>query len=268
MATTKAKKPSSKNRIGLMDDLRGFCVFCMIFYHGFLLSYDFFGLVPGLTAYNFFKPVQPLFAGTFIVLCGISCRLSHSNWERGGKLLAVALAINLATIVVLPRIHAFGMDFSGSEIWFGILDLLAVSILLFAAGHKVLDILPPAAGAYLMALFYYLTRNFEHGKVGFPGELEATVPASWMEQAWTFPFGLHNTQFFSADYFPLVPWLFLFLAGAYLGIYVKEGNVPKFAYKSLVKPLNWLGRHALLVYVVHVPVIWVLLELVHLTGLI
>ena len=48
MAKTKAAKPaSSQNRIGLMDDLRGFCVFCMIFYHGFLLAFQSFGIVAG-----------------------------------------------------------------------------------------------------------------------------------------------------------------------------------------------------------------------------
>ena len=114
-----------QNRIGLMDDLRGFCVLCMIFYHGFLLAFSSFGVVAGGQAYDFFRPVQPFFAGTFILLCGISCRLSHSNRDRGLKLLAVALAINLITILGLPRLKPLGFDFSGSEIWFGILDLLA-----------------------------------------------------------------------------------------------------------------------------------------------
>lgn len=263
-----SKTKVQKDRIGLMDDLRGFCVFCMIFYHGFLLAYDFFGVAAGLEAYNFFKPVQPLFAGTFILLCGISCRLSHSNWERGAKLLGVALAINLATIVILPNLHVFGMDFSGSEIWFGILDLLAVCILLFAATHKVIDLLPPAAGAFLMAVFYYITRGIQNFKIGFPGELEATLPVSWQGHFWTFPLGFHGPQFWSADYFPLLPWMFLFFAGAYLGIYIQEGDLPAFTYRSLFRPVNWLGRHALLVYVIHVPCWWIVFELVHLTGLI
>ena len=125
MAKTKAAKPaSSQNRIGLMDDLRGFCVFCMIFYHGFLLAFQSFGIVAGGQAYDFFRPVQPIFAGIFILLCGISCRLSHSNWERGLKLFGVALAINLITILLLPQLERFGFDFSGTEIWFGILNLL------------------------------------------------------------------------------------------------------------------------------------------------
>ena len=155
-----AKSAASTNRIGLMDDLRGFCVFCMIFYHGFLLAFQSFGIVAGGQAYDFFRPVQPIFAGIFILLCGISCRLSHSNWERGLKLFGVALAINLITILGLPQLERFGFDFSGTEIWFGILNLLSVSILFFALAHKVLDWLPPAAGAYLMLVFWYVTRFF------------------------------------------------------------------------------------------------------------
>ena len=269
MAKTKAAKPaSSQNRIGLMDDLRGVCVFCMIFYHGFLLAFQSFGIVAGGQAYDFFRPVQPIFAGIFILLCGISCRLSHSNWERGLKLFGVALAINLITILLLPQLERFGFDFSGTEIWFGILNLLSVSILFFALAHKVLDWLPPAAGAYLMLVFWYVTRFFEDGRIGFPGEWEGSLPASWMSHFWTFPLGIHNEAFWSADYFPLIPWLFLFLAGAYFGIYVQDGHVPNFAYKARLGPVNWLGRHALLIYIVHVPAWWLVLELLHLIHII
>lgn len=270
MANEKAVKRTapSKNRIGLMDDLRGFCVFCMIFYHGFLLAFESFGVEAGGLAYEFFRPVQPFFAGVFILLCGVSCRLSHSNWKRGAELFGIALAINVATIVLLPLLEApLRVDFSGTEIWFGILNLLSVSILFFALAHKVLDWLPPAAGAYLMLLLWYMTRFFESGRISF-GSWSVNVPADWQNHAWTFPFGLHDSTFFSADYFPLIPWMFLFLAGAYFGIYIAEGHVPQFAYKARLGPINWLGRHALLVYVVHVPAWFLLLELVHLTGLI
>ena len=270
MAESKAvKKPAAKNRIGLMDDLRGFCVLCMIFYHGFLLAFSSFGVVAGGQAYDFFRPVQPFFAGTFILLCGISCRLSHSNRDRGLKLLAVALAINLITILGLPRLKPLGFDFSGTEIWFGILDLLAVCILFFALTHRVLDWLPPAAGAYLMLVLWYVTRFVEAGQIGFPGELVKTLPAEWSTHFWTFPLGIHTATFWSADYFPLLPWMFLFLAGCYFGIYIREGHVPDFARKSrLGRPINWLGRHALLVYIVHVPAWFVVLELAHLIHLI
>ncbi len=263
-----AKSAASTNRIGLMDDLRGFCVFCMIFYHGFLLAFQSFGIVAGGQAYDFFRPVQPIFAGIFILLCGISCRLSHSNWERGLKLFGVALAINLITILGLPQLERFGFDFSGTEIWFGILNLLSVSILFFALAHKVLDWLPPAAGAYLMLVFWYVTRFFEDGRIGFPGEWEGRLPAAWTSHFWTFPLGIHDQAFWSADYFPLIPWLFLFLAGAYFGIYIQNGHVPNFAYKARLGPINWLGRHALLVYIVHVPAWWLVLELLHLIHLI
>lgn len=260
--------PMANKRIGLMDDIRGFCVFCMIFYHGFLLAFDAFGVVAGGQAYDFFRPAQPWFAGTFILLCGVSCRLSHSNRDRGLKLLAVALAINLLTILGLPRLSAFGFDFSGSEIWFGILDFLSIAILFFALAHKVIDWLPPAAGTYLCLVLFYVTRRLQQGRIGFPGEWETTLPAGWMDHFWTFPLGFHNDAFWSADYFPLFPWLFLFLAGCYLGIYVQNGHVPGFAYKSRLPGINWLGQHALLIYIIHVPAWWVVLELVHLTGLI
>ncbi len=38
--------------------------------------------------------------------------------------------------------------------------------------------------------------------------------------------------FKSADYFPLIPWLFMFLFGAVFGKYAKEEKFSEFAYKS------------------------------------
>lgn len=256
------------SRIGLIDDLRGFCVFCMIFYHGVLLAAQSFGVALGQQAYDFFAPAEPFFAGIFILLCGISCRLSHSNWARGLKLLGVALAINLLTLLILPLFKRLGFDASQTGIWFGILNLLSFSILFFALAHKVIDWLPPAAGAYLMLVFWYVTRFLEEGRIGFPGQWEVELPAAWMSHFWTFPLGFHNNSFFSADYFPIIPWLFWFLAGAYFGIYIQDGHVPHFAYKARLGPINWMGRHALLLYIVHLPAWWILLELLHLVHVI
>lgn len=119
-----------------------------------------------------------------------------------------------------------------------------------------------------MLVLWYVTRFFEDGRIGFPGEWEGHLPASWTSHFWTFPLGLHDQTFWSADYFPIIPWLFLFLAGVYFGIYIQNGHVPNFAYKARLGPINWLGRHALLIYIVHVPAWWVVLELLHLIHLI
>ena len=85
--------------------------------------------------------------------------------------------------------------------------------------------------------------------------IRAHLPAGWGRLPGMFILGFTTDEFYSADYFPLLPWLFLFLAGYYA---VKTGFIQRF--KGLfgplrVKPLAFLGRHALWVYLLHQPVI-------------
>ena len=257
-----AAPAAGKRRVGLMDDLRGFCVFCMIFYHAFVLMSDGFGWAAGTRLFAFFAPSEPWFAGVFILLCGISCRLSHSNWARGGKLLLIAVLITLVTAFVLPRIGLPGM-----AIWFGILHLLSVCILLFALLEKPLTRLPPTAGILIFLVLLVLFRNWVDrtgnvgGSFGLWGPLVWQMPLAWHNFKWLFPLGIMHFRFYSADYFPLIPYAFLFFTGTFLGIYVRDGRLPEWAYPKRSRLFSWLGTHALLIYVLHMPVIFVLLLL-------
>ena len=73
-----------------------------------------------------------------------------------------------------------------------------------------------------------------------------------------FPLGLVAPGFFSADYFPLFPWLFVFLMGTYLGGPMKAGRFPAFFYKISPGFFGAVGRHALIVYLLHQPVLFCL----------
>ena len=56
---------SLENRIHFIDEIRGFAVLCMIIYHGFYLFGTFFENEAAMKLFEFFMPVQPLFAGVF-----------------------------------------------------------------------------------------------------------------------------------------------------------------------------------------------------------
>ena len=71
------------NRIHILDELRGLCVVLMVVYHAlYTLAASFLSPL-ALKLYTFFYPAEPFFAGVFIVLCGVSCRLSRNNVLRG-----------------------------------------------------------------------------------------------------------------------------------------------------------------------------------------
>ena len=76
----KPKKPRrSKPRIHLIDELRGFAIFCMVFYHAFYTVGVLFNIGWAMVLLNFFTPAEPYFAGLFILISGLACNLSYSN---------------------------------------------------------------------------------------------------------------------------------------------------------------------------------------------
>jgi len=258
-AETGSPAQAKQPRIILLDELRGFAVLLMIFYHGFYVAYAAFDFSIGKVLFDFFTPVEPFFAGLFIVISGISSRLSRSNAKRGLKLLGVALAVTLVTAVLLPLAGAGGFG-----IYFGILHFLALSMLAFAALRPLLDKIKPAWGAAASFALYFLTRGLTAGWLGpnISGFLKFSLPARLYEIPWLFPLGVCTSSFSSADYFPLIPWFFIFAAGTFLGAALKQGKVPGSAYRRRVPPLAFLGRHALAVYIAHVPAVAAVLALV------
>ncbi|MCL1832577.1 MAG: DUF1624 domain-containing protein, partial [Oscillospiraceae bacterium] len=62
--------------------------------------------------------------------------------------------------------------------------------------------------------------------------------------------------------FPLLPWFFLFIAGSYLGVAVKNGDCPGFVYNTHVKFLAATGRYTIWIYLLHVPLIMLLFYLI------
>lgn len=238
-------------RIHLMDELRGFAVFCMVFYHGFYtLGYLFnfhLGSEVGRYYFSFFMPAEPFFAGLFIFISGISSDLSHSNLARGLKLLALALGVTAVTLVFLPD----------DVITFGILHFLSVCMILFGLlkpeAHRFRFSWLPVIACFLL---FFCTRGIPSGFLGFGSGFGIPLPASLYSAAWAAPLGFPGPGFRSADYFPLLPWIFIFAAGTFVGRLIPMGRCPAFAYRSNVPLLQWFGRHALIIYLIHQPIIY------------
>ena len=246
-AEAPASPLAEKRRIHFMDEVRGLDIILMVIFHAFYTSGWLLDWPLGQELFLFFSPVEPFFAGIFIFICGISCRLSHSNVRRGGLLLLVAVGISVFLWLFMRE----------EMIWFGILHFLAVAILLFALARPLLDRIPPLAGILACAVLYLLTRwvpAYQGGVFGIPGLFSFPVPAALQDCWWLYPLGL--SDFSSSDYFPILPWIFCFLAGSFAGVWAKAGRFPAWMYIRRVPFLSWLGKHTLLIYVLHQPVIY------------
>ncbi len=254
LSSAQGRPDGGKVRYHLLDEIRGFAVICMIFYHGFFTLASIFRLEAGHALLRFFQPAEPYFAGLFIFISGVASQLTHSNLIRGLKLLAVALLLTLAT---------WGLTLMGMDvvIWFGILHMLAVCMLLAAAVNPPLRRLHPVIGLLVCALLFAVTLHIRDGYIGFPF-WKLTLPNAVMNSRFLFPIGIVADSFFSADYFPLFPWMFIFFAGASAGLWEARGRFPAFFAKSRLRPLSFVGRHALLIYILHQPALFGLFSLI------
>ncbi len=240
---------TTKIRYHALDEARGFAVLCMVFYHAFYTLGYSFDIPFGITLLNFFMPAEPYFAMFFICLSGAMSQLTRSNLKRGLKLAGVSILLSAVTLLM----PLFG--FEGSEIYFGVLHLLSVGMLLIALINPLLKKVNPMISALVFLLLFILFYNVEYGYFGI-GNLRLDFPEALYSGDGLFFLGFHSPWFYSADYFPILPWVFMFLFGAALGLYQKRGKFPRFLIKRRIPPLGFLGRHALWVYILHQPVIF------------
>ena len=77
------EKKNSGARVGLLDELRGFAIICMVVYHAMFDLKYLFGVNVPIFFDDWFDIVQTIFAGLFIFISGTVCRYSRNNLKRG-----------------------------------------------------------------------------------------------------------------------------------------------------------------------------------------
>ena len=229
----------SPRRIALVDVARGVALIAMAIFHG---AWDvaYFRLVR-------FDPGESLgwtlfarsIAATFLIISGVSLVLAmrggwrpRAYWKRLGMIVAAALLVSVATWFVMGP----------GWVFFGILHQIAVASVLglpFLAAPIAVVL---AVAAVVLGLPFV-----------FRSEIFA-MPALW----WT---GLAPLPPPSFDYVPVFPWFGAFLVGIALArIAIRQGLDRRLA---AWVPRRWPGRllalggrHSLLVYLVHQPILF------------
>lgn len=242
----------TRNRVGFLDELRGFAIICMVVYHFMVdLKYVFNIDVP-IFFEDWFDIIRDAFVGIFISISGIVCNYSRSNVKRGVQCFFIGMIITFVTAFISP----------GSPDMFGILHCLGICMMLYGLGQPFFERIPPFAGIILNILIFIFTFNFKTGYTGIYGFFQTEMPKFLYSTSVLFPLGFPGNEFETLDYFPLFPWLFLFIAGAFYGVYVKEKRAPKFFYKTHIPFFAAAGRYSIWIYVLHQPIIYPILCLI------
>ncbi|MCL2227503.1 MAG: DUF1624 domain-containing protein [Oscillospiraceae bacterium] len=229
-------KQDKSNRIEIIDALRGLSVVLMVAYHLLYNLTAFLGAPQWFFSNPVFDILQPFFAGLFIFLSGISSRFSHSNVKRGLLALMIAAVITLVTSII------------DMPIWWGVLHLLAFSMVFFGLTQKLWDMVPKTATPIIFLALLIA------GAIAV-GHIQVICEHPWLRYPVSM-LGWRQAGFVSFDYFPIVPWLFVFLLGTWAGIYIRDRRLPGWFYEYNVPIFPKVGRKALIVYILHQPVLY------------
>lgn len=233
----------TSNRLHLIDSIRGITLVSMVLYHAcwdavFLLgnNWDWYTGEPGFIW-------QQSICRTFILLSGFCVPFSHSRrslLKRGLLVSLCGLLVTTVTLIALPD----------DRVVFGVLTFLGAAMLLMVPLSLVH--IPEWPGLFISAVLFILTRHINEGV--FAG---AVLPHGLYRGYFMTFLGFQDPYFFSTDYFSLFPWFFLFLCGYFLnGILKRAGLLEASAFRTKIRPFDFLGRHSLLIYLLHQPVLY------------
>lgn len=224
--------PGNARRLSGLDSLRGVACVLMAVFHLCYALVAYYGFPQAWLSLPFLQFCQVASSRIFILLSGMTARLSKSNAKRGVFTLVCACIVTIVSMLY------------GDPIRFGILHFLGAAALLYAGVKKMVENLPPLAG-FSTALVLYLA-----AQQVFP--LRIAVGG-------LFPLGFVAPGFSSSDYYPLLPYFFLFLAGSYFFELIREQQWLK---TCSIPVIEVLGRNSIVFYLLHQPVIlavlWVL----------
>ena len=244
--------PTHEGRYDLIDTIRGIAIVSMVIFH---CCYDIF-MVYGRDPSWYSQPAvhvwQQSICWTFILVSGFVWPWGRSgNVKRGIMLNVWGLVISGVTVLLMPA----------QAVWFGILNCIGCAVLLMIALEPVLKRIPAAIGALAAFALFMVFRNAQLGYLEWTGVFRIDLPAWLYDCTVLTPFGFPFPGFRSSDYFPILPWLFLYICGYFLNrIVITIGPLQSVA-RYGVAPLSAIGRYSIWIYLVHQPVCMLVCEL-------
>jgi len=229
----------SSQRYIELDALRTLAIGGMILYHTAFDLSQFYGWDIDVFDSGW-KILQIATASLFLLLVGVTSLFSTRHpYKRFMQIGSAALLVTVATYVIDPQTY----------VRFGILHLIAVSALIlpFIKGLRAWLIIP---AAILIAI-------------------NPVVSSLTVDSSLLLPLGIPYRGFSSVDYFPLIPWFGVILIGYVIGFiaYIRfpewrAARTDAISWRLyLILPptlytwIAWPGRHSLLLYLIHQPII-------------
>ena len=220
------------SRYPVIDCIRGCAIIAMMLYHfGFDLNMQGY-IAQDINHNATWQVARSLILGTFLFVAGFSISLA-ANQNISRRLIRL---VRISACAILVSISSYFM-FPDSWIFFGVLHFVVVGSLIcwLVMPHKKLLF---TLGILLLALgLFYQSPVFNQPLL------------KWM--------GMMTYKPITEDYVPLLPWLGVMMIGVGIGQWtLTKKDILLFDDKpsTVLFPVQWLGRHSLIVYMLHQPI--------------
>lgn len=234
-------------RYGLLDTLRGIALINMLIYHALWDMVYIFGENLSWYTSAYARIWQQSICISFIFISGFCTALSRNSIKRGLTVLLCGVIISLFTNIFMPE----------NRIYFGVLVCIGSCMIISHFLQMPYGKIDSIAGIIISFMLFIFFRNINNGF--FMGaELPSFLYKGFIMSYIGFPENMYR----GVDYFPLLPWFFLFCTGLFTYRAFKKLNLLKYMEKG-IKPLSLIGRHTLVIYMIHQPVIYFALKVLY-----
>jgi uncharacterized membrane protein len=225
-------------RNAALDLIRSLAIVLMVIFH-FIYDLKYFGwLTWDIPDGDGWKHFRYVILTLFFICIGVSLVYSHKQQIHTKKfitrLVKVAIGAGLITLVSL-------VIFPQSWIYFGVLHFIFI------------------ASLCSILLVPYPRLSLIVGVCIIIAEL-----LGLLDKRWPFSYFSESLPSYTVDYVPLFPWLGVILLGITLA-HSRWLNHYNFKFKSdkSIRRLSWPGKHSLIIYLIHQPLLFAILMPIH-----
>ncbi len=241
-----------RNRYTSLDILRAFALISMIIFHAVWDLVYIFGIDLQWFKSDAGEIWQQSILWTFVLLSGFCFNLGKKRLKRAITVIICSAIITIVTYIFMPE----------NRIIFGVLCFMGTAMLITIPIDKILKKIHPYAGLIFSFISFVLTKDIMFRKISIFGTELCKIPDSLYQNELTAFFGFPHYGFFSGDYVPFIPWIFLFFCGYFLYKIFERKDLLKHLSFVSCRPLEFIGRNTLYIYMIHQPLIYGVLFLI------
>lgn len=224
-----------------IDKFRGFTIVSMVLFH-LMYNINYYWQVSWYDGTLINKIWQLSIATSFFTISGLTSNFLNpsKNIKRGIITSLIGFAISLVTYLFAPE----------QLIIWGVLNGLGACMIITGLLQKYIKINDKLF--FVFFLLFIITYNVPRGSLYglFKNLYDKNL----------FVLGFPGETFTSSDYFPIIPWIFIFVGGYLLGNFV---NIKDKSSKSNDSLLAKIGRHSMEIYLAHQIILYPLVTLIY-----